>query len=113
MFIILTAITAVLLKVILSINFGVSGIIWATIIGWSMFYVLPAYYVTLNYFKNKINPVADNRFKTGGGKGILNLNYFPFGRNRNWHNQTRKNGNQYNLFHLSSLLPHCLVNIKP
>ncbi len=54
MFIILTAITAVLLKVILSINFGVSGIIWATIIGWSMFYVLPAYYVTLNYFKNKI-----------------------------------------------------------
>jgi len=54
MFIILTAITAVLLKVILSINFGVCGIIWATIIGWSMFYVLPAYYVTLNYFKNKI-----------------------------------------------------------
>lgn len=49
----LTALVSVLLKVILSLNIGVSGVIWATIIGWSIFYAIPCYYVSKSLFINK------------------------------------------------------------
>lgn len=44
--ILLTAISGILLKIIFSIHFGVSGIIWATIFSWSVFYVIPTYFIS-------------------------------------------------------------------
>lgn len=49
----LASVSSVVLKITLSINFGVSGIIWATIIGYSIFYIIPAYKLAFNYLKNK------------------------------------------------------------
>lgn len=46
----LTALTSVFFKVILSLNIGVSGVIWATIIGWSIFYAIPCYYLSKTLF---------------------------------------------------------------
>jgi O-antigen/teichoic acid export membrane protein len=51
----LSSISSIFLKVFLSINFGVSGIIWATVIGYSIFYIIPTYKISFNYFKNKQN----------------------------------------------------------
>lgn len=50
----LASLTSVLLKVILSLKFGVSGIIWATVIGYSIFYVVPSYKLTFNYLNKKL-----------------------------------------------------------
>jgi len=47
----LTAITSILFKIILSLNIGVSGIIWATILGWSLFFAVPSYYLSKSIFK--------------------------------------------------------------
>jgi hypothetical protein len=43
---------ALLLKIYLSINFGVSGIIWATVIGYGLFYILPTYRLAFSYLNN-------------------------------------------------------------
>ncbi|NQU35713.1 MAG: hypothetical protein HQ521_20995, partial [Bacteroidetes bacterium] len=47
----LASVSSVLLKIVLSLNFGVSGIIWATIIGYSIFYIIPSYRIAFNYLK--------------------------------------------------------------
>ena len=51
--ILLTAMTGILLKIFLSIHFGVSGIIWATIISWSAFYIIPSYYLSKSILQLK------------------------------------------------------------
>ena len=52
--IVLASICSIILKIVLSIKFGSSGIIWATVIGYSLFYVTPSYNLAINYLKNKI-----------------------------------------------------------
>ncbi len=47
----LASLCSVFLKIVLSINFGVSGIIWATLIGYSIFYIIPAYKIAFNHLK--------------------------------------------------------------
>jgi O-antigen/teichoic acid export membrane protein len=49
----LASVVSVFLKIILSINFGVSGIIWATVIGYSIFYIIPSYKLVINHMKNE------------------------------------------------------------
>ena len=49
----LVALTSILLKYYLSLSFGASGIIWATIIGWSAFYVIPSYYLSKSILQLK------------------------------------------------------------
>ena len=51
----LSSISSIFLKIFLSIYFGVSGVIWATVIGYSIFYIIPTYKISSNYFKNKLN----------------------------------------------------------
>jgi len=51
----LASVTSVFLKIVLSINFGVSGIIWATTIAYSIFYIIPSYKIAFNHLKNKTN----------------------------------------------------------
>jgi O-antigen/teichoic acid export membrane protein len=53
LFIGLASVSAVLLKIYLSFNFGVSGIIWATVISYAIFYVIPSHKIAFNYLKNK------------------------------------------------------------
>ncbi len=50
-FIGLASITALLTKIYLSAKIGVSGVIWATVICYSIFYVLPSYRLAFNYIK--------------------------------------------------------------
>ena len=50
----LASISSVLLKVGLSIKFGVSGIIWATVIGYSIFFIVPSYRIAFNYLKQTV-----------------------------------------------------------
>lgn len=42
----LTALTGITLKIFLSYNFGDSGIIWATNISWSLFFVIPSFKIS-------------------------------------------------------------------
>lgn len=49
----LSAITAVLLKVFLATTIGISGIIWATVIGYSLFYIIPSYKLSIDFFRTK------------------------------------------------------------
>lgn len=49
----LAAISSVLLKIYFSLNFGVSGIIWATVLSYMVFYVIPSYKLAFNYLNNK------------------------------------------------------------
>ena len=51
----LASISSVTLKIVLSINFGVSGVIWATLIGYSIFYIVPTYRIAFNYLKTSEN----------------------------------------------------------
>jgi O-antigen/teichoic acid export membrane protein len=51
----LASISSVLLKIYLSLNFGVSGIIWATVIGYGVFFIIPSYKIAFNYLNNKRN----------------------------------------------------------
>ncbi|MEO6289138.1 MAG: oligosaccharide flippase family protein [Ginsengibacter sp.] len=51
----LAGISSVLLKIFFALNFGVSGIVWATIAGYSLFYIVPSYKLAFNYLNNKIN----------------------------------------------------------
>ena len=50
---VLASVCSIILKIVLSINFGVSGIIWATIIGYSIFYIVPSYRIVYNHLKTK------------------------------------------------------------
>lgn len=45
----LASICSVVLKIFLSIQFGVSGIIWATVIGYLVFFVVPSYKLAFGY----------------------------------------------------------------
>lgn len=47
----LASVCSVLLKIVLSLNYGVSGIIWATVIGYSIFYIIPSYKIAFNHLK--------------------------------------------------------------
>jgi len=51
--IVLASVSSIFLKVILSINFGVSGVVWATLIGYSIFYIVPSYKIAFNHLNNK------------------------------------------------------------
>lgn len=55
----LSSITAVLLKIYFSLNFGVSGIIWATVLSYSVFYIIPSYRLAFNYL-NKFEQKKKN-----------------------------------------------------
>lgn len=46
--------SSVVLKIYFSLNFGVSGIIWATIAGYSVFYIFPSYKLAFTYLNNKL-----------------------------------------------------------
>ena len=46
----LTAVISILLKIIFSLNFGVSGIIWGTILGWGTCFGIPSYYLSKSIF---------------------------------------------------------------
>jgi O-antigen/teichoic acid export membrane protein len=48
------SVSSVLLKIFLSLKFDVSGIIWATVTGYSIFYIVPSYKLAFNYLNNKI-----------------------------------------------------------
>jgi O-antigen/teichoic acid export membrane protein len=48
----LASISSVLLKIMLSLKFGVSGIIWGTVVGYSIFYIIPTYRISFNHLKN-------------------------------------------------------------
>jgi O-antigen/teichoic acid export membrane protein len=48
------SVSSVLLKIFLSFKFGVSGIIWATVIGYGIFYIVPSYRLAFNYLNNKL-----------------------------------------------------------
>lgn len=50
-FIVLASTSSIILKIILSFNFGVSGVVWATLISYLIFYVAPTFQMTKNYFK--------------------------------------------------------------
>ena len=47
----LSGTTAVLLKIYLSTKMGVSGVIWATLIGYGIFYIVPSYRLAFNHLK--------------------------------------------------------------
>lgn len=49
----LASVTSIFLKIVLSINFGVSGVIWATLIGYSIFYIVPSYKIAFNHLNKK------------------------------------------------------------
>jgi O-antigen/teichoic acid export membrane protein len=49
----LAACTSLILKVILSKYFGISAIIWSTVIGYSIFYIFPSYKLAYNYLNKK------------------------------------------------------------
>ena len=49
----LASASSIILKIVLSTNFGVSGVIWATIISYSIFYIVPSYLVAYNYLKEQ------------------------------------------------------------
>lgn len=51
----LASISSVLLKIILTLKFGITGAIWATVIGYSAFYVFPSYKLANNFFKEKFS----------------------------------------------------------
>lgn len=51
----IASLSSLLLKIILSINFGVSGIIWATVIGYGVFFIIPSYRIAFNYLNEKAN----------------------------------------------------------
>jgi len=50
----LAAISAVLLKIFLAKSIGNSGVIWATVIGYSLFYIIPSYRLSVNFFEKKL-----------------------------------------------------------
>jgi len=50
----LASINSVLLKIFLSLKFGISAIIWATVIGYSLFYIVPSYNLAFNYLNSKL-----------------------------------------------------------
>ncbi len=51
--IVLASVSSIFLKIVLSINFGVSGVIWATLIGYSIFYIVPSYKIAFKHLNNK------------------------------------------------------------
>jgi O-antigen/teichoic acid export membrane protein len=52
-FIGLASVSSVFVKIFLSIKFGVSGIIWATVLCYCIFYVLPSYKLAFNHINRK------------------------------------------------------------
>lgn len=50
---------SIFLKIVLSVNFGVSGVVWATLIGYGIFYIIPSYKIAFNYL-NKKNETRTN-----------------------------------------------------
>jgi O-antigen/teichoic acid export membrane protein len=51
--IILASISSIFFKIVLSINLGVSGVIWATILSYSIFYIIPSYKIAFDYLNHK------------------------------------------------------------
>ena len=44
---------ATILKIVFSINYGLSGVIWATLLAYSVFYIYPVYKISFHYLKVK------------------------------------------------------------
>jgi O-antigen/teichoic acid export membrane protein len=55
----LASMSALLLKLILIEYYSISGIIWATLIAYSIFYVIPSYKIAFNYINGKIPHVTN------------------------------------------------------
>jgi O-antigen/teichoic acid export membrane protein len=51
----LAGVSSFFLKIFFSINFGASGIIWATVIGYGPFYIVPSYRLAFNYLNSKFH----------------------------------------------------------
>ena len=51
----LSSVSSVILKIILSNTLGVSGIIWATTISYSIFYLIPSYRIAFNHLRKMRN----------------------------------------------------------
>jgi O-antigen/teichoic acid export membrane protein len=60
----LAGVSSVLLKIFLSLKFGVSGIIWATVFGYSIFYIFPSYKLAFNFLNNKVGVLRNIERKT-------------------------------------------------
>lgn len=52
-FIGLASVTSLFLKFTLTKQFGIEGIIWATLISYSVFYILPTWFIAQNFMKKK------------------------------------------------------------
>lgn len=50
----LASLSSVGLKFLLTLKIGVSGAVWATVIGYSLFYIIPSYNLAQKFFKSKI-----------------------------------------------------------
>ena len=58
-FLSIASITSIILKFILSSKIGVSGVIWANVLAYSIFYILPSYYLAKNFLNH------DSKIQTG------------------------------------------------
>ena len=52
--IILSSVASIILKIVLCKKFGISGVVWATVISYSIFYLLPSLIIIDRYFLNKL-----------------------------------------------------------
>lgn len=50
----LASISALLFKIILSSKFGISGIIWGTVLGYGIFYIIPSFKLAIKFFNKSI-----------------------------------------------------------
>lgn len=50
----LASISALLFKIILSSKFGISGIIWGTVLGYGIFYIIPSFRLAIKFFNKSI-----------------------------------------------------------
>lgn len=49
----LASISALLFKILFSIRFGIAGIIWGTVLGYSIFYLIPSYNLAAKYLRKQ------------------------------------------------------------
>jgi O-antigen/teichoic acid export membrane protein len=57
------ATTSIVLKIYLSSVIGTDGVIWATIIAYSLFYILPTYRLAFNFIDKKIKTINNSKQK--------------------------------------------------
>ena len=57
----LSSVSSVLLKIYFSINFGVSGIIWATVLSYLVFFIVPSYRMAFRYLNGVLLNKSDSK----------------------------------------------------